>query len=62
MLHFPNDTRFDGNDTEKKGYSSTFMMGGLIYFAPILKCGVIKSKVYLSDNGTNTHEDNSKLN
>ena len=51
MLHFPNDARFVGNDTEKKNdsssYSSTFMMGDLIYVAPILKCGVIKSKVYL---------------
>jgi alpha-glucosidase len=53
MLHFPNDAKFAGTGSGRKDdlfsrtYSSTFMMGDLIYVAPVLKCGVVKSKVYL---------------
>lgn len=51
LLHFPNDEKFVGNNPGKKvdsfSCSSSFMMGDLIYVAPILKCGVVKSKVYL---------------
>jgi alpha-glucosidase len=50
-MHYPNDVTFVGNDVGKKddtsACSSTFMMGDLIYVAPVLKCGVVKSKVYL---------------
>lgn len=53
MMHFSTDTNFHGNYLNKKddlfstSCSSAFMMGDLIYVAPILKSGVVKSKVYL---------------
>lgn len=53
MLHFPNDAKFAGtcsgrkDDIISRTCSSSFMMGDLIYVAPVLKCGVVKSKVYL---------------
>jgi alpha-glucosidase (family GH31 glycosyl hydrolase) len=59
LLHFPNDVNFIGGrknsnyhssshkSSDASSSSSAFMLGDLIYIVPILKCGVIRKKVYL---------------
>jgi len=57
LLHFPNDVNFIGRRTnnhssshkssDASSSSSAFMLGDLVYIVPILKCGVIRKKVYL---------------
>jgi hypothetical protein len=43
LLHFPEDEMFMGCNV------SSFMLGGNIYVAPVMKYGVVKTKVYLPE-------------
>lgn len=65
LLHFPNDENFIGGRSSSRGSGkkkkideevatsslSAFMMGNLIYVVPVLKSGVVKSRVYLPKGG-----------
>ena len=58
VLLFPNDEHFsrmrDKKESGKDSYgasSQAFMLGDLIYVVPVLKSGVVKSKVYLPEGG-----------
>ena len=58
VLLFPNDENFsrtgDKKESGKDSYgasSQAFMLGDLIYVVPVLKSGVVKSKVYLPEGG-----------
>jgi len=66
LLHFPKDEHFIGSSTSSSRGSgrkkkideevaasslSAFMMGNLIYVVPVLKSGVVKSRVYLPEGG-----------
>jgi len=65
LLHFPEDENFIGGTIGSRGRGrkkkideevaasslSAFMMGNLIYVVPVLKSGVVKSRVYLPEGG-----------
>jgi len=66
LLHFPKDENFIGSASSRSRGSgrkkkadedvtasslSAFMMGNLIYVVPVLKSGVVKSRVYLPEGG-----------
>ena len=64
-LHFPKDVNFIGGGTSRgssrkkkkidedvaSSSLSAFMMGNLIYVVPVLKSGVVKSRVHLPEGG-----------
>ncbi|KAL7554276.1 hypothetical protein ACHAWF_017720 [Thalassiosira exigua] len=52
-LHFPHDENFFADEGGSGGNSASampaFMMGDLIYMAPVLRSGVVKKRVYLPE-------------
>ena len=59
VMHFPNDENFGRNrhggggkgSAQSSSSLSAFMLGDLVYVVPILKSGVVKTRVYLPEGG-----------